>query len=148
MKNMCCGPRAADIGLFFLRLAVAAIFISKGWDKLTNIDGVIAMFEGLKFPVAAFWAYLVAIVEFVGGIGVLLGVYTKVFGTLLAFNMLVALLVVHTKMPWNSALLPISLFGGAMALMGVGGGKFRLFNNKSECCCPGSRIAAKEPPKM
>ncbi len=141
---MCCGPRAADVGLLLLRLTLGFVFIISGWGKLTGIDNVITMFDGMGFPVAAFWAYLVATIEFVGGIAVVLGVYTKVFSTLLAFIMVVALLVVHTKMPLNTAFLPLVLFGGAMALMGVGGGKFRLFNSKSECCCPGSRMAAKE----
>lgn len=135
MKKWCCPENGKDIGLLALRITVGIIFIYSGWSKLTNIDSVIGMFDGMGFPVAAFWAYLVAIVEFLGGLAVLLGVYTRNAALLLAVIMVVALLVAHTSGPFKSAIPALSLLGGSLALWGVGSGKYRLMPKQSDCVC-------------
>lgn len=139
---MCCTDKAGNIGLLLLRIAVGVIFIYHGWQKLTNMDMVLGMFANMGFPAAAFWAYLVAIVEFLGGIAVLLGLYTRIAAGLLAIIMLVALLVVHIKGPFASAELAIALLGATLALWGVGGGAYRVFKRKAECCCRNAKAVA------
>lgn len=82
----------SDLALLLLRIGVAYIFITHGWGKLTNIEGTAGFFGGLSIPVPIVMAWIVAIVEFFGGILVLLGAYTKVPNLLLAVIMLVAIL--------------------------------------------------------
>lgn len=146
-KNWCCGENMAAFGLLALRLAVGAIFIYHGWGKLADMDKTIAGFGMMGFPLPAFFAWLVALVEFVGGIALVLGVYTKEVAKLLAIIMLVAILKVHLGGGFKGMEYQLALLGGSLALAGVGAGKWRLLKRESCCmkkgekedgCCGGS----------
>src|SRR3989338_1479432 len=132
-KNLCCGENMAAAGLLALRIAVGIIFINAGWGKLQMIDQVSGMFGNLGIPLAGVMAWLVALVELLGGAAVLLGIYTKEISKLLAFIMLVALLTAHRAGPLQMAIPAIAMLGATLALAGVGAGKWRLV--KSESCC-------------
>ena len=136
-KNWCCGESMTAFGLLALRIAVGIVFISAGWMKLQGIGMVTGMFETMGFPIAGFFAWLVAIVEFVGGIAVVLGVYTKEVAKFLAIIMIVALLTAHRSGPLQAAVPAISMLGATLALAGVGAGKWRLVKNES-CCMKGT----------
>lgn len=82
----------SDIALLLLRLGVGYIFIVHGWGKLTGIEGTAGFFGGLGIPMPVIMAWVVAIVEFFGGIMVLLGAYAKIVNLLLAIIMAVAIL--------------------------------------------------------
>jgi putative oxidoreductase len=139
--SKCC-PQFAPIGLLALRIAVAAVFVYMGYNKLfVNTGMTIQMFGGLGFPAPSFWAYFVGLAEFVGGLMVLLGVFTRVAASWLAVTMAVALLAVHVKGPYTAALLPIMMLGATLALAGVGAGRYRLV--QMECPCPKCRAACK-----
>lgn len=133
MKCWCNHPQARNFGLLALRLAVGAVFIYHGWLKLADMPMAIEMFSGMGIPAAAFFAWLVALIEFVGGLAMVLGVCVKTFSLLLALVMLIALFLVHTSLPYASAELPIMLLGATLALHGTGAGEWRLMKN--ECAC-------------
>src|SRR3989344_6474550 len=84
-----------DSGLLVLRIGVAAIFITTGWVKLSDMSGTVGFFASLGF--APFWAYLVTGVELVGGLMVLFGVQARVAAAFLAVVMLVATYELLTK---------------------------------------------------
>ncbi len=79
-------------GMFLLRVVVGIIFLVHGWDKLQGMEGTIGFFASLGMP--AIFAYLVAWVEFLGGIAMILGVYTRVVGYLFAVIMVSAIVLV------------------------------------------------------
>lgn len=140
--SKCC-PAMAPIGLLALRVAVAAVFVYMGYNKLfVNTGMTIQMFSGLGFPAPSFWAYLIGLAELVGGLMVLLGVFTRIAAGWLAIIMVVALLAVHAKGPYMAALLPIMMLGATLALAGVGAGRYRLV--PMECPCPKCRAAYKD----
>ena len=121
------------IGLVALRLAVGIVFIYHGWMKLNGIEGTTGMMQGIGLPMPVFFAWLVALVEFIGGFAIILGLFNRIVTALLATTMVVALLTVHTKMPYGGATeLPIVLLGALIALHTVGAGKFALMGRKSE----------------
>lgn len=120
-----------NIGFMALRVAVGVIFIVSGWSKLTGIEPIIGMMEGIGLPGPTFWAYLVAIVEFLGGIALILGVYLRCFAKLLAVIMLVAILTVKAQSGFKAARLDIALLGATIALAALGGGGWQLI--KKEC---------------
>jgi putative oxidoreductase len=72
-------PTQKEIGLALLvaRIAVGIFFITHGFSKLSGIDGFVGMLDGLGWPMAALFAWLVAIAEFFGGFAILLGVFTR-----------------------------------------------------------------------
>ncbi len=138
-----CNPKMDAWGLLALRVAVGVIFIYSGYGKLFGHPAMtVGMFDQLGFPMPMFWAYFVGLAELVGGLMVLLGVYARIAAIWLAITMVVAIVAVHAKGPFQGWFVPLSLLGSLLALMGVGAGDFRLV--KAECCCPKCRMAAKE----
>lgn len=99
MKKILCyshGEKSREYGLFILRLVVGIVFIAHGWQKLSGgIEGVGGFFGMVGIPAAGFFSYVVTFVEFLGGIALILGVFTSIVSGLLAIDMIVALLVVH-----------------------------------------------------
>ena len=133
MKCWCLHPQAKNFGLLMLRLAVGAVFMYHGWLKLADMGATVGFFESQGIPLAVVAAWVVALVEFIGGIAMVLGVHVKTFSLLLAINMIVALLVVHIRMPYVAAELPLVLLGAVLALYGMGAGEWRLM--QKECVC-------------
>lgn len=83
----------SDYAILLLRLGVGYIFIVHGWGKLTGIEGTAGFFGGLGIPIPLVMAWVVAIVEFFGGIMVIVGAYTKIVNLLLAITMAVAIII-------------------------------------------------------
>ncbi|MEX2603827.1 MAG: DoxX family protein, partial [Gracilimonas sp.] len=83
-----------DIAVLLLRIGVGVIFVVSGWGKLSGIEGVQQFFGNIGIPLAGFMAWVVALVEFVGGLMVLVGYKVEVPGILLAITMLVAIFTV------------------------------------------------------
>ncbi len=80
-----------DLALLLLRIGVGFVFIVAGWGKLTGIEGVQGFFGNLGIPLPGIMAWVVALVEFIGGIMVLIGAKARIPNLLLAFIMLVAI---------------------------------------------------------
>ncbi len=83
-----------DLGLFLLRLALALVFIAHGWAKLTGLGMTESFFSSVGIPAAGAMAVIVALVELLGGISMLLGLFTNYSGWLLFVVMGVAILQV------------------------------------------------------
>jgi len=80
-----------DAALLLLRIGVGFVFIVAGWGKLNGIEGVQGFFGDLGIPMAGIMAWVVALVEFVGGLMVLVGAKARIPNLLLAFIMIVAI---------------------------------------------------------
>lgn len=122
--------RAAAWGPFFLRVAVGVIFIVHGAQKLfgafggPGLDGFAAQMIsplGLR-PVMA-WATAVALVEFVGGIFLLLGFMTRLSALLIGVVMAVAVIFVHRSDGFFAFEFPLILFAACLCLLLTGGGR-------------------------
>jgi len=80
-----------DLGLLLLRLGLGATFIMHGYPKLfpSGPGGFAGYLQSLAFPAPAFFAWVVSLVEFVGGIAMLLGLFARYVGVLMAIEMVV-----------------------------------------------------------
>lgn len=96
-----------------------------------GIDMTAGFFEKMNIPFPVFSAWLVGLVEFIGGLAVMFGIYIRFFAKFLIINMVVALLTAHISGPWKSAELAIAMLGGSIALLGLGGGAWQIM--KKEC---------------
>ena len=112
-----------DIAMLLLRIGVGVIFIVAGWGKLTGIEGVQGFFADIGIPLAGLMAWVVALVEFAGGIMVLLGAYIRVPAILLAIIMVVAILTTKLGQDFSAYRLDMMLLfaSAALALIGSGG---------------------------
>jgi putative oxidoreductase len=132
--------RIASCGLTILRVVVGIVFLSHGAQKLFtyHISGVAGMFGHIGIPLPGISAVVVTLVEFFGGIALILGVVTRLAAALIAFDMLVAILAVHLK---NGFFMPmgyefaLTLLAANLCLVLTGAGSLSidglLFGKKS-----------------
>jgi putative oxidoreductase len=128
-------PQRLALGMTILRIVVGIVFIVHGAQKLFvfGIGGVTAGFAQMHIPLASVAAPVVAIVEFVGGIALVLGFFTRIAAILLAIDMAGAIVFVHGR---NGFFLPMgfefafSLFGACVALAVGGAGEYSVDNRR------------------
>jgi putative oxidoreductase len=80
-----------------VRLFFGYFWAETGWAKLHNLDGATQRFVDWGIPNAAFNATLSAGTEFVGGLFLLLGLFTRLTAAAMLFNMIVAIALVAIK---------------------------------------------------
>ena len=85
-----------DWGLLLLRLAIGGLMLFHGVDKLIGgIEGITALVESKGLPGFVAWGVLVG--EILAPVLIVLGLYVRPAGAVLAFNMLVAILLAHSQ---------------------------------------------------
>lgn len=119
--------------LTLLRVVLGFVFAYHGYLKLFapgGFPGTVNFFASIAIPLPAYAALLVAVVEFFGGLLLIIGFLAKLSSALLLIDMLVALFKVHLK---NGFLigqggyeLVIVLIAGLAAVLGSGAGKLSL----------------------
>ena len=114
-------------GLTVLRVIVGIVFLIHGAQKLFvfGFHGVDGMLGGLGIPVPAVSAVILTLVEFLGGIALILGVVTRWAAALIAIDMMVAVLVVHLKSGFFNPKgfeYPLTLLAACIALILSGPG--------------------------
>lgn len=75
-----------------VRIAVGWNLLMHGWGKITHLplsDAAIKGYADLGFGLPAFWAYASMTIEFLGGIALILGLFTRFFAAAAAIEMLV-----------------------------------------------------------
>ena len=124
-------PRRHGLGLTLVRVITGIIFMAHGGQKLFSfgIAGVTAGFTQMGVPFPGITAPLVAIVEFFGGLALVIGLLTRLAALGLAIDMLGAIFLVHIAagffMPqgYEFALL---LFTTCLALVIAGPGRYAI----------------------
>lgn len=122
---------ATTAGLL-LRLVFGALFTAHGAQKIFDwtIAGTQQAFGQMGIPLADLAAPVVAVLEFGGGIALILGLLTRTIALLLTVDMLGALALVHLSAGLFVAdggyELVLALAGGAAALALIGPGRFSL----------------------
>lgn len=119
--------RRLDVALLVLRLVLAAVFITHGYAKLfgMGVSGVTGFFTSIGVPLPGVAAPIIAVLEFIGGIALLLGAFTRVAAFLLACDMLGAIILVHAAHGYGAPKGVESVLGNfgmavAIALLGAG----------------------------
>lgn len=85
-------------GPLIMRIVVGYTFMLAGWGKLNNLPQMVENFTewGIIFP--KIMTPFVSGVEFVGGILLIVGLFTRIPAAMLAFTMLVAIKVAKWEM--------------------------------------------------
>lgn len=91
--------RNAELGIAIFRIAVGIVFAAHGAQKLFTfgLGGVSQAFAQMGIPLATVAGPLVALVEFFGGLALIVGFGTRVAPLLLAGVMLGAIVFVHLR---------------------------------------------------
>jgi len=91
------------LGALALRIYLAPIFILAGWHKLQALDDTAYYFgEMLGLPAPMLMATLAGLVEFIGGITLLLGLAVRFLAIPLMFTMIVAASTAHWENGWHA----------------------------------------------
>ncbi|MEK7298595.1 MAG: DoxX family protein [Candidatus Margulisiibacteriota bacterium] len=77
--------------LALIRLSLGLIFVQTGFGKFTHFPDTVAFFADLGIPFASANAAIATTIEFVGGIALILGLFTRLFGLALTGVMVVAI---------------------------------------------------------
>jgi putative oxidoreductase len=131
---------AGDWGLLILRLALGAIFIVHGWPKINpnspmkGLTGFGGFLKSQGVPLPSLFALAVALLETVGAVLLILGIFTRIIALGLAIDMLVAIRLVKFGMQKAGFMDPqkggwefeFALMAAALALFFTGPGAIAL----------------------
>ncbi len=121
------GHGSLDAALVLLRVALGAVFIAHGGQKLFQfgIAGTAATFAEMGVVLPAMTASVVAFIEFFGGIALVIGLYTRLAAAGGAVVMLGAMLMVRLPggffLPDGIEFVMVNFaIAGAIAMVGPG----------------------------
>ena len=119
-------PRELSLGLAALRIAVATIFIQHGAQKLFvfGFAGVTGAFTQMGVPFPGVMGPFIGLLEFFGGIALVIGLLTRLIALGFVFDMLAAILLVQLKRGFSRYELEFLLLASSLALFLMGAGGF------------------------
>jgi putative oxidoreductase len=122
-----------DIIILIARVLLMILFVLSGWAKLTGFDGTVGYMTSLGAPAPMLAAAIAVLMEFVVGILLILGFYTRPLAFLFALFVLGTALLGHPF--WNMVdpersanmtqfLKNLAIMGGLLLLAVSGPGRF------------------------
>lgn len=79
------------LGLLLIRIATGLVFLMHGWSKIGNLSGVEGMMVSFGFPAGV--GIFIAWLEVIGGLALILGIFTRAFAKLFFIEMVVAIIL-------------------------------------------------------
>ncbi len=135
--------RALLFGPFPIRIMVGIAFIAHGYPKITNIAGTEGFFTQIGLPAAL--ATPIALLEFIGGIALILGILTRITSALFIAEMALSTLTVKLPKGFVGGFeLDLLLLAGAASLLIAGPGRISIEWDviKREIIPAGKRLVA------
>ena len=122
--------------LFLLaRVLLMVLFVLFGWQKLVGFSGTVGYMTSVGAPVPTLSAVVAVVMEFVVGIAIIVGFYTRPLALLLALYTLGTALIGHhywtmTGMEQYANMINfyknLSIMGGLLLLAAAGPGRYSL----------------------
>ncbi len=147
-----------EVGLLILRLSMGIIFFLHGWMKLAGgqelfVREMLAM-VGWQMPNALLW--LVALAELLGGLALILGLFSRWAAVALAVEMIVVLALFHFRQGFFIVAIPnvplafgfefhVALVGGLICVALSGSGRWALEAKLSRRSLERGRSGSAEP---
>lgn len=122
------------------RIAIAALFLPAGLNKLVAIEGTSGYFASLGLPGVAIFVWLVIAIEVLGGIALIIGYQTRFVAIGLAIFTVLASIAGHAfwAAPVDAAFIAQLLFfkniavtGGLLILASAGAGSISIDGRKA-----------------
>jgi putative oxidoreductase len=120
------GSTGSDLAWALVRVTFGlSLAFGHGFDKVFggNMERFAAGVAALGFPAPAFFAWAAALSEFVGGLLVAVGMFTRPAAALAGFTMLVALYR-HRAGPFSGMEMALLFFTVMVLAIAVGGGRY------------------------
>lgn len=121
------GSRAADAGVLLLRVVAGlALAFAHGMGKLPPSMGFVERIAGMGFPSPGLFAWMVAALEFGGGLLLAIGLLTRPVALLIGIHMLLVISLAHAGDPFGDREKAV-LFGSiALLFLLAGAGRYSL----------------------
>src|SRR2546422_9877392 len=91
-------PNAPDLAATLARVALGALFLVHGVPKMRDLKKTMGFVKGTGFPGGAAFALLFSLLEFLGGIALVVGVLTQVVAALFALEIVATTIFSKTKL--------------------------------------------------
>jgi putative oxidoreductase len=120
---------STDLAALTLRIFVGILFFLHGWPKMKNLKQTATWVAGAGWGWSRGFAYAFSLLEFFGGLALVLGFLTRVVGILMVLEMIATTIFARTKLKkklsggWEIDLL---FLAGASALVFLGAGAWSL----------------------
>ena len=117
------------LGLFLLRLGIGGHLV---WSTQDNVFSWARMLEfrdfleKFEFPLPLFCAVLSVAAQFVGGLALIAGAFTRFAAAVLAFNFVVAIAMVDGTRPYPAAFAALAIVVACLCLVFTGAGRWSL----------------------
>ena len=116
-----------DYGILVLRIILGIILVNHGLPKLRHLKGTGDWMASIGFKPGRFWAAVVGILEFIGGILLVAGFFAQIVSVLVALQFLAILLIVkRSKKLAGGFEFDFLILGAAVLLATTGGGAYGL----------------------
>jgi len=117
-----------DIGLLWLRVLMGLGIANHGYGKVFGgkIDRFAEGVASMGFPMPEFFAWAASLSEFIGGICIILGLFTRPAALFIGMTMAVAAFIKHGADPLKKKELALAYWTISGALMFLGAGRFSL----------------------
>ena len=112
-----------DVALLITRLIIGGIFVFSGWAKVSDMTGTFGMFSQMGIPV--FLTYIVSYGELIGGVMLVLGLWTELAALFLTIVMLVAFYLTR-HFGFQAFSMPLATLAGLLVIIGCGPGKYKM----------------------
>jgi putative oxidoreductase len=125
-----------DALILVARIFLMALFISTGWEKLTNFSATVTYMQTVKAPLPAIAAAIGVVMEFFVGIAIIIGILTRPLALAFAAFTLGTALLGHRFWTMNGEmrhetkvnfLKNMSIIGGMLLLVVTGPGRFAIW---------------------
>jgi putative oxidoreductase len=114
----------ADYGLMALRVMMGIILTYQGWLKITELGFAVGFFDKVGIPFATVTGPFISMLEFIGGLALIVGLFVRYLGTLFVIQFIVAAYVQWVVLNtgyMGSRLVLLILFGVVMLSTNGGG---------------------------
>ncbi len=123
-------PQSNGLATLVARVFLSILFILAGFSKLTAISGTAGYFAGIGLPAPTITAIVVGLIEFVGGLAILVGFQTRIAAAIVALFTIGATLVAHMNFAEGmNALMAqknLAIAGGLILLVLQGAGSISI----------------------
>jgi putative oxidoreductase len=118
-----------DLAPLLFRLFLAFVFIYGTQDNVFSVERMHEFRDFLErfgFPYPPFSAYLGVYVQFIGGILLALGLFTRPVAAVLVVNWIIAIVMVHWGWPWERNIAVLALLIGSVFFVLYGAPRYSL----------------------
>lgn len=114
--------------ILIARIFLSILFILAGWSKLSDLEGTAQYFLGLELHAPMAMAVIVGLIEFIGGLAILIGFKIRIAAAIVALFTIGTILVAHLDFSQGLNIIMaqknLAITGGLLLLIVTGAGLF------------------------